>query len=80
MFKTDKYLSAIDRCSAFGFTGRVTEIVGLLILRYDVSLGLVGEVCRIVSPLTGKTLLAEIVGFRGSEAILMPLGDVSERK
>ena len=77
MFKTDKYLSAIDRCSAFGFTGRVTEIVGLLI-RATMYRGAVGEVCRIVSPLTGKTLLAEIVGFRGSEAILMPLGDVSE--
>jgi len=77
MFKTDKYLSAIDRCSAFGFTGRVTEIVGLLI-RATMYRGAVGEVCRILSPLTGKTLLAEIVGFRGSEAILMPLGDVSE--
>jgi type III secretion system H+-transporting two-sector ATPase len=77
MFKTDKYLSAIDRCSTLTFTGRVTEIVGLLI-RATMHRGAVGEICRIVSPLTGKTLMAEIVGFRGSEAILMPLGDVSE--
>ena len=58
-------------------SGRVTELVGLLI-KAAVPGAHVGEVCLIRSPKHARVLRAEVVGFRGSEAILMPLGEVSD--
>lgn len=55
----------------------MTELVGLLI-RASVPGARVGELCLIHSPHRAKVLRAEVVGFRGSEVILMPLGDVSD--
>jgi type III secretion protein N (ATPase) len=50
-------------------SGRVTEVTGLVIRALVPGLR-VGELCEI----DGPTLQAEVVGFRGDEAVLMPLG------
>ncbi len=71
------YIDAIDWISSVEVHGRVTELVGLLI-RAAVPGARVGEVCLIYSPHRAKTLRAEVVGFKGSEVILMPLGEVSD--
>lgn len=71
------YIDSIDWISPVSVSGRVTELIGLLI-RASVPGARVGEVCLIRSPKSARTLQAEVVGFRGSEAILMPLGEVSD--
>ena len=55
----------------------MTELIGLLI-RAAVPGARVGELCLIHSPHRARVLRAEVVGFRGSEVILMPLGEVSD--
>ena len=77
MISLEPYISAVDWISSVEVRGRVTELVGLLI-RAAVPGARVGELCLIHSPHRAKVLRAEVVGFRGSEVILMPLGDVSD--
>src|SRR5262245_34203915 len=57
--------------------GRVTALVGLLI-RAAVPEAHIGELCLIRSPRHAKELKAEVVGFHGSEMILMPLGEIQD--
>jgi type III secretion system H+-transporting two-sector ATPase len=72
-----QYIEAVDWISPVEVRGRVTELVGLLI-RAGVPGARVGEICLIRSPHQQKALRAEVVGFRGSEVILMPLGEISD--
>jgi type III secretion system H+-transporting two-sector ATPase len=72
-----EYINAIDWLSSVEVRGRVTELVGLLI-RAAVPGARVGELCLIRSPHRVRELRAEVVGFRGSEVILMPLGDIHD--
>lgn len=71
------YIDSVDRIPSVRISGRVTELVGLLI-KAAVPGARVGELCLIRSPQRTLSLRAEVVGFRGSEAILMPLGEVSD--
>ncbi|HEY0100441.1 MAG TPA: type III secretion system ATPase SctN [Pyrinomonadaceae bacterium] len=72
-----EYIEAVDWLSPVEVRGRVTELVGLLI-RASVPGARVGELCLIRSPHRARELRAEVVGFRGSEVILMPLGDIQD--
>src|ERR687894_2227570 len=72
-----EYIRAVDWLSPVEVRGRVTELVGLLI-RAAVPGARVGELCVIRSPHSARELRAEVVGFRGSEVILMPLGDIQD--
>jgi type III secretion system H+-transporting two-sector ATPase len=72
-----EHIEALDWLSSVEVRGRVTELVGLLI-RAAVPGARVGEVCLIRSPHSARELRAEVVGFRGSEVILMPLGDIHD--
>lgn len=72
-----QYIEAVDWISPVEVRGRVTELVGLLI-RAGVPGARVGEICLIRSPHQIRALRAEVVGFRGSEVILMPLGEISD--
>src|SRR5918998_2644150 len=72
-----EYIEALDWLSPVEVRGRVTELVGLLI-RAAVPGARVGELCLIRSPHRARELHAEVVGFRGSEVILMPLGDIQD--
>lgn len=72
-----QYIDAVDWISPVEVRGRVTELVGLLI-RAGVPDARVGEICLIRSPHQQRALRAEVVGFRGSEVILMPLGEISD--
>lgn len=72
-----QYIEAVDWLSPVEVRGRVTELVGLLI-KASVPGARVGELCLIRSPHRARALKAEVVGFRGSEAILMPLGEMQD--
>src|SRR5918997_2024176 len=77
MLDLSTYVEAVDWLSPVEVRGRVTELVGLLI-RASVPGARVGELCLIRSPHRARELRAEVVGFRGSEVILMPLGDIQD--
>jgi flagellum-specific ATP synthase len=55
--------------------GRVVQVIGLVIESQGPAAA-VGEVCRIVSRKHGTSTLAEVVGFRNKNLLLMPLGEV----
>ncbi|MGI8788215.1 MAG: type III secretion system ATPase SctN [Pyrinomonadaceae bacterium] len=75
--KLKNYIEAVNWISPFEVRGRVSELVGLLI-RAQVPGVRVGEVCLIRSPHQARGLKAEVVGFRGSEVVLMPLGEIGD--
>lgn len=77
MLDLKNYIEAVEWLSPVEVRGRVTELIGLLI-RASVPGARVGEVCLIRSPHRAKELRAEVVGFRGNEVILMPLGDIHD--
>ncbi|MCW5936219.1 MAG: FliI/YscN family ATPase [Fimbriimonadaceae bacterium] len=67
---------AILATSRFEALGRVEKVVGL-VLESDGPGARIGEVC-IVEPEDGaEPLPCEVVGFRGSNVLLMPLGDMA---
>jgi flagellum-specific ATP synthase len=59
----------------FSRLGRVTRVVGLVIEAVGLEVG-VGELCRITSLTSDRSLLAEVVGFHERGVLLMPLGEV----
>jgi type III secretion protein N (ATPase) len=69
-FDLGRALSRLEAASPRREAGRVTEVTGLVI-RAIVPGARVGDVVRIGD----ADLTAEIVGFRGDEAVLMPLGE-----
>jgi type III secretion system H+-transporting two-sector ATPase len=77
MLELQGYIDAIDWLSPVETRGRVTALVGLLI-RAAVPEAHIGELCLIRSPRRAKELKAEVVGFHGSEMILMPLGEIQD--
>ena len=67
--------SAIERLKIIKVYGKVTKIVGLVIEGYCPNSS-IGSLCHI-SPLDdSKGVYAEVVGFKNSIALLMPLGEV----
>ncbi len=67
-------LRALDEVNPLRVAGRVTEVTGLVV-RATAPGVRVGELVH-VDLLDGKRVQAEVVGFRGDEVVLMPLGDV----
>jgi flagellum-specific ATP synthase len=68
------YLSCLEGCAALRWQGRVTQVAGPLV-ESEGPFASVGEICHIHEA-EGRVLPGEIVGFRGSTVLSMPL-DVS---
>ncbi len=77
LLSLEKHIISLDWISPVEVRGRVTELVGLLV-RAAVPGVSVGELCVIRSPRKGREIQAEVVGFQGSETILMPLGELQD--
>jgi ATP synthase in type III secretion protein N len=70
-------MRALERANPLRLAGRVTEVVGLVV-RATVPGGHVGDLVTLDTGLPGEPhLQAEVVGFRGEEAVLMPLGPLT---
>lgn len=69
------YHDRLKTVSPFRISGTVTEVTGLLIASRGPWLP-VGGVCHIHSLGDGEPVLAEVVGFRGEQTLLMPLGEL----
>jgi len=67
-----KYLDPLSRAVLYGFTGKVSKAVGLT-LEATLPGAAVGSICRLDISLSQKPILAEVIGFRGNNVVLMPL-------
>jgi len=65
------YLARLESCSAGRWYGRVTQVIGQLV-ESEGPFSSVGELCEIVSA-GGRIFAGEIVGFRGTTVLSMPL-------
>ncbi|HJP82936.1 MAG TPA: FliI/YscN family ATPase [Fimbriimonadaceae bacterium] len=70
-----KLSAAIERTSWIQISGRVTQVVGLVIESAGPN-ARIGDVCLIHTEREG-VVQAEVVGFRGDRTLLMPLGELS---
>ncbi|MBL8295992.1 MAG: FliI/YscN family ATPase [Bryobacterales bacterium] len=67
----DRCLNVVNTMDTFRWTGRVVEMVGLLVESEGPAVA-VGDFCEIVTS-SGRTLKAQVVGFRQGRVLLMPL-------
>jgi len=65
------YLSRLDQLAAVRWKGRVTQVIGSLV-ESEGPFSAVGEICEIRDA-RGRALSGEIIGFRGSTILCMPL-------
>lgn len=72
MFNLAKYQSRLADASLIRVSGKVLEVIGLIVEVSGLTAS-IGEICQIVVPGKGLTA-AEVVGFRQSRTLLMPLG------
>lgn len=71
-----KYIDAIEECKTIRLTGKVTQIVGLVIETQGPTVS-VGELCYIYPKKKGEPPIpAEVVGFRQGFVMLMPVGEM----
>lgn len=71
----DKYEEIIKNCHLTEDSGKVTEVTGLLIKGYLPGAS-VGSVCSIETPHSTKPLLAEVVGFKDRQVLMMALNEM----
>ena len=68
-----KFIDAVDECKPIKLTGKVTQIVGLVIESQGPPVS-VGELCYVHSKTEGvPPVPAEVVGFREGAVMLMPV-------
>ncbi len=68
------YLDCIESTDPLAVRGRIDQVVGLTLEGF-VPHCVVGDLCEIDS--LGEKIMAEVVGFRGGRALLMPLGELT---
>ena len=71
----ENLIQAAKDTSPFRVRGKVTNIIGLIIEGHCPEAS-VGSMCDIVPLNGGPPISAEVVGFRDSRALLMPLGEL----
>ena len=70
----DKYIKTVNRTETIKYRGVITAVKGLMIESRGPR-SVMGEICKIVIPSSGTTLLAEVVGLEGTTVRLMAFGD-----
>lgn len=70
----EKYENAVNRAVTIKTLGRVSEVVGISIESVG-PFSSVGDVC-LVDTDDGKSVKAEVVGFKNKRTLIMPLADV----
>lgn len=75
-FDLEKYLKVLEKVNPLVFKGRISQVVGLTI-ESDGPRANLGELCLVQNPgKSDKPLRCEVVGFKGSKTLLMPLGEL----
>lgn len=70
-----KYEEILNNCHLTKDSGKVTEVTGLLIKGFLPGAS-VGSVCSIETPHSSKPLLAEVVGFKDRQVLMMALHEM----
>lgn len=71
-----KFRESIESCESIKMSGKVTQVIGLVIESNGPSVSL-GELCYISSRFPGvEPIPAEVVGFREGLVLLMPIGEM----
>lgn len=68
------FARSLDNCNSLRVSGRVVQVIGLTIEAVGLDCQ-IGEVCEIQAR-SGEKILSEVVGFRNSTTLLMPLGNM----
>jgi len=66
-----KYEDVLQKLDLIKYTGYVTQVIGLTIESIGPAVKL-GEICKIYTIKGSKPILAEAVGFKGKNVLLMP--------
>ena len=69
-----RYAAALERISPLRWTGRVTELVGLLVQSHGPHVA-VGDFCELETA-AGRRIRAQVIGFRDGRVLSMPLEEV----
>lgn len=72
----DSFLQAIKTTETVRRTGRIIQFFGLAVESQGPDV-FMGEICEISSPASVRPVLAEVVGFRGGNVLLMPCGTIA---
>lgn len=75
MFNADKYLDSIYSAETIKLSGRITQIIGLVIESQGPTVSL-GELCYIYPRVGSMPIPAEVVGFKQNRVLLMPIGEM----
>jgi flagellum-specific ATP synthase len=71
-----RYHNLLDKSSFVKYFGRVSKVVGLTIESDGPEVD-IGRLCKLYASRGKKVIQTEVVGFRDSKVLLMPLGDMS---
>src|SRR5262245_33971690 len=67
------HINRVQKSAPVRVKGRVTELTGIIVKAVIPGVR-IGDVCMIETRSSGSQIKAEVVGFRGEEVLLMPLG------
>ncbi|MFH1155820.1 MAG: FliI/YscN family ATPase [Pseudomonadota bacterium] len=70
----NRYARAVEATVTVRPEGRISKVVGLIAEGDGMGLG-IGSLCRITND-SGKSVTAEVIGFRDRKVLLMPYGDI----
>ncbi len=70
----EAYTNAVDNCVTIQAEGRISKVVGLVAEGDGMGLG-IGSLCTIVNDF-GRSITAEVIGFRDDKVLLMPYGEI----
>lgn len=74
-FDISKYIRAVDNVDRVRLCGNVTRVIGLVIESRGPAVS-VGDICYIESNRAEEPIVAEVVGFRDNNVLLMPFGNM----
>jgi flagellum-specific ATP synthase len=75
-FTLEPYWERISSAQPIAIHGKVVDVVGLTIEATGPPMH-IGDLCYIHPPRGGEAIPVEVVGFRGSRILLMPLGEMT---
>ncbi len=75
VFSAQPYLEALEGADLVRQYGKVRQVIGVVIESLGPNMA-VGETCEISYKRTAEPVLAEVVGFRDSKVLIMPLGEL----
>ncbi len=75
-FSAEHYLAEIRSRDLIRLNGKVREVIGVVIESLGPAMS-IGETCMVSYRRNADPVLCEVVGFRDSKVLMMPLGDLS---